>query len=80
MKGETVEMPFGPPYKPVVDVAIRATDEKQKPMVQLAMSLVGSAGEELHEHDGQRRPAAEARVHHHRSRRQSCPKGSFEYG
>ena len=41
VKGETVELPFGAPYKPVV-TAQNYGDPKQ---VNLAMSLVGSAGE-----------------------------------
>jgi hypothetical protein len=41
VKGETVEMPFGPPYKPVVSVY--PMDEKQ---VHLGMHLMGSTGEE----------------------------------
>ena len=42
--GETVEMPFGPPYKPVV-TSYQSVDAKQKPVTQLSLSLVGSAGE-----------------------------------
>jgi hypothetical protein len=41
VKGETVGLPFGPPYKPVV-TAQNFGDPKQ---VNLAMSLMGSAGE-----------------------------------
>jgi hypothetical protein len=41
---ETVEMPFGPPYKPVV-TSYPSVDTKQKPIIQLSLSLVGSAGE-----------------------------------
>ncbi len=40
-KGETVPMPFGPPYRPVVKVAYRSGGDT----VPLGMSLVGSAGE-----------------------------------
>ncbi len=41
-KGETVEMPFGPPYKPSVRVEewVRSKDRRE-----LSMMLVGSAGE-----------------------------------
>ena len=42
--GETVEMPFGPPYKPVV-TSYQSVDAKQKPVTQLSLSLIGSAGE-----------------------------------
>ena len=41
VKGETVELPFGPPYKPLV-TAQNYGDPKQ---THLEMSLVGSAGE-----------------------------------
>lgn len=41
---ETVEMPFGPPFKPVV-TSYNIMDEKGKQATQLSMSLVGSAGE-----------------------------------
>ena len=39
-RGETVAMPFGPPYKPVVKVYSRGGDQ-----ADLALSLVGSGGE-----------------------------------
>ncbi len=46
--GETVEMPFGPPYKPVVTSyqTNQVVGGKPKPVTQLSMSLVGSAGEQ----------------------------------
>jgi hypothetical protein len=40
-EGQTVAMPFGPPYKPVVEVAGRSRPDA----VALSMSLVGSTGE-----------------------------------
>jgi hypothetical protein len=40
LEGKTVDMPFGPPYKPVVTASRRSTGQ-----VYLSMSLVGSAGE-----------------------------------
>jgi hypothetical protein len=40
-EGKTVALPFGPPFKPVVEVAYGAGREE----VQLGMSLVGSGGE-----------------------------------
>jgi hypothetical protein len=40
-EGQTVALPFGPPYKPTVNVAYRASAEE----FSLGMSLVGSAGE-----------------------------------
>ncbi len=41
--GETVTMPFGPPYTPIVTAESLSPDKKQ---LQLTLSLVGSAGEE----------------------------------
>lgn len=41
--GETVVMPFGPPYTPRVTADTRSADKKE---LSLEMSLVGSAGEE----------------------------------
>ncbi len=40
-KDETVKLPFGPPYRPEVDVQYRSGADQ----VSLGMSLVGSAGE-----------------------------------
>ena len=42
--GETVELPFGPPYKPVV-TADYFSDGNQRQQLSLAMSLIGSADE-----------------------------------
>ena len=39
--GQTVELPFGPPYRPTVDVQYRQGADQ----VSLGMSLIGSAGE-----------------------------------
>jgi hypothetical protein len=46
--GETVEMPFGPPYKPIVNSypSARIVDGKQEQVTQLSLSLVGMAGEQ----------------------------------
>jgi hypothetical protein len=41
--GETVAMPFGPPYTPTVTASPLGPDKKQ---LRLTLSLVGSAGEE----------------------------------
>jgi hypothetical protein len=40
VKGETVEFPFGPPYRPVVKASPMGRQQ-----LSLEMSLVGSAGE-----------------------------------
>jgi hypothetical protein len=44
---ETAEMPFGPPYKPVVTSYLtnQIVDGKPQSVTRLSMSLVGSAGE-----------------------------------
>ncbi len=39
--GQTIELPFGPPYRPTVDVQYRQGADQ----VSLGMSLIGSAGE-----------------------------------
>ena len=48
-KDQTVELPFGPPYKPEVTgfpMNMRMADGKQQPQqMRLQLSLVGSAGE-----------------------------------
>jgi hypothetical protein len=44
-QGQTVEMPFGPPYKPVV-TAFPSMDQKGNQVALLQMSLVGSTGEQ----------------------------------
>lgn len=44
VEGETVELPFGPPYKPVVTVEYMQNLNNEK-QAQLGMSLTGSAGE-----------------------------------
>jgi hypothetical protein len=44
VKGETVTMPFGPPYKPTVTGQYYEDSTKHK-VLSLGMSLVGSAGE-----------------------------------
>jgi hypothetical protein len=44
VKGETVELLFGPPYKPTVTAQFYMDGDKHE-MLSLGMSLVGSAGE-----------------------------------
>ncbi len=43
-KGETAELPFGPPYKPVVTVS-RISGSESERTAQMDMALVGSTGE-----------------------------------
>lgn len=48
-KGETVELPFGPPYTPTVTgmyYGVPNSDGKAEKQLSLAMSLVGIGGEE----------------------------------
>lgn len=49
VKGETVELPFGPPYTPVVTADFFEDDEKnagkKSEMLSLGLTLIGSAGE-----------------------------------
>jgi hypothetical protein len=77
--GETVEMPFGPPFKPVVQ-AYPGQDEKQKKITQLAMSLVGSGGESCTNMivKGVRPPKPEFTITD--SEGKEVQTGSFEYG
>ena len=44
VKGETVVLPFGPPYKPVVTADSFEDGEKHE-VLSLGLTLVGSAGE-----------------------------------
>jgi hypothetical protein len=44
-KGETVEMPFGPPYKPTVTTASYGTPAGQPQQTYLEMTLIGVGGE-----------------------------------
>jgi hypothetical protein len=47
--GETVEMPFGAPYKPIVNSypSARVVNGKQEQVTQLSLSLTGMAGEQV---------------------------------
>jgi hypothetical protein len=44
-KGETVEMPFGPPYTPTVTAAFYGTPDGRSQQTFLEMTLIGVAGE-----------------------------------
>ena len=45
-KGETVALPFGPPYKTAVTFGGVGKDKEKKEVARLQMSLLGAAGEE----------------------------------
>ena len=76
-KGETVLLPFGPPYKPQVEVGY--ADPKDK-SVRLYLSLVGSAGEVCSDMElkGDRPPKPEFTITDPQG--QEVAKGAFEYG
>ena len=76
-QGETVVMPFGPPYKPHVEVG-NFDDEKQT--ARLSLSLVGSAGEVCSDLEvkGGRPPKPEFTIIDPQDK--LVVKGAFEYG
>jgi hypothetical protein len=76
-KGETVQLPFGPPYKPVVTADYYADGNKQ---LSLGMSLVGSAGEVCTNlvTEGGRPPTPEFTITDAKGK--AVQEGSFAYG
>jgi hypothetical protein len=79
VKGETVEIPFGPPYKPTV-TAEYFEDGNQRKVLSLGMSLTGSAGEicsNMMVNSG--RPSKPEFIITD-SKGKEVQKGSFEYG
>lgn len=74
-KGETVALPFGPPYKPVVSV-----DSMGGSQVRLNMTLVGLAGEACTDMmiDGRRPPNPEFTISD--PKKEIVQRGKFEYG
>ena len=79
VKGETVELPFGPPYKPTVTANYFEDGNKQK-LLSLGMSLVGSAGEVCTNMmvNGGRPPKPEFTITDAKGK--VVQQGSFEYG
>jgi len=75
-QGKTTAMPFGPPYKPVVKVAFVQGDGQ----VQLALSLVGAAGEVCSglQVDGKQPPPPEFTITGPDGK--EVESGKFEYG
>jgi hypothetical protein len=75
-EGQTVALPFGPPYKPTVNVAYRSGAEE----FSLGMSLVGSAGEICSDLmvDGGRPKAPEFTIS--TTDGKEVQRGTFEYG
>ena len=78
-KGETVELPFGPPYKPVV-TAYPMGDQNGAKQMSLQMSLVGSTGEVCTNMmvDGGRPSKPEFTITDDKGK--VIEQGSFEYG
>lgn len=78
VKGETVAMPFGPPYKPVVTIQ-GMKDGKQK-VVMLGLSLIGAAGERCSSMtvNGSYPPKPKFTITD--SKGKVVQEGSFEYG
>jgi hypothetical protein len=77
--GETVEFPFGPPYKPLVSVGyIQGGGENKQ--AALAMTLVGSVGEVVSDMmtNGGRPPKPEFTIKDPKG--EVVQNGSFEYG
>jgi len=76
--GETAAMPFGPPFRPVVEAGVSRWEGGGE--AQLSMSLVGSAGEAVSSLtiDGRRPPKPEFTIRDPKG--EVVEKGSFEYG
>ena len=79
VKGETVEFPFGPPFKPTV-TAQYFEDGNQHKVLSLGMDLTGSTGEICTNMmvDGGRPSKPEFVITD--SKGKEVQKGSFEYG
>ena len=90
-KDQTVEMPFGPPYKPVVTafpgfngpweiVNGKPVQKKTASVLQMSLSLVGSGGEVCSDMrvDGNRPSKPEFTISD--SKGKVVQRGSFEYG
>jgi hypothetical protein len=81
-KGETVALPFGPPYKPIVKVEhLQQGAPGEQRQVRLALSLVGSGGEEVTDLliDG-RRPSEKPEFTISTAKGEVVERGSFEWG
>jgi hypothetical protein len=78
VKGETVALPFGPPYKPVVTA--NYYEDAPRKVLSLAMSLVGTAGETCSEMmvKGSRPPKPKFTITDAKGK--VIEQGSFEYG
>jgi hypothetical protein len=77
-KGETVPLPFGPPYKPLVEGRVSRWAAGAE--ASLSMSLVGSGGETVSNLvvDGYRPPKPELTIT--KAKGEVVQRGSFEYG
>jgi hypothetical protein len=76
-KGETVTMPFGPPYKPVVKAG---SFNEEKKVAYLSLSLIGSAGEQCTDLEIKGNRPAKPEFTLTDSKGEEVLKGSFEYG
>jgi hypothetical protein len=76
-KDETVEMPFGPPYKPQVSVGYL---DKEKKTARLSLSLVGSAGEVCSDLEVKGGRPAKPEFTITDPQGKEVVKGAFEYG
>jgi len=78
--GETVEFPFGPPYKPLVSVGGYMQGGGENKQVSLAMTLVGSVGEVVSDMmvGGGRPPKPELTIKDPKG--EVVQNGNFEYG
>jgi hypothetical protein len=79
-KGETVEMPFGPPYTPTVTVAPYGAPNEQAAQTYLEMTLIGVGGEAVTNMTvkGSRPGKPEFRITDPEGK--VVQQGSFEYG
>ena len=79
VKGETVVLPFGPPYKPVVTADFFENDSKRE-VLSLGLTLVGSAGEVCDEMTVKGGRPSKPKFTITDAKGKVIEKGSFEYG
>ena len=79
VKGETVVLPFGPPYKPVVTADFFENGPKRE-VLSLGLTLVGSAGETCSEMTVKGGNPSKPKVIITDAKGKVVEQGSFEYG
>ncbi len=79
VKGETVVMPFGPPYKPVVTADFFENGPKRE-VLSLGLTLIGSAGEVCDEMTVKGGRPSKPKFIITDAKGKVIEKGSFEYG